>query len=135
MSSQPERDVADRLFRAWERWDLDTIQVLLSDEAVDARPQSGEHFVGRRNILGMYREVPGPPRIVWHRIRGSGWLWVAEGVVDYGEGPVNLVGVVEIADALVRRADFYFASRFDPPVERRKWAADPSSAQIGDFRR
>lgn len=33
---------AARLFAAWERWDLASVDSLLADDAVDRRPQSGE---------------------------------------------------------------------------------------------
>ena len=64
-SDQVARDAAAKLFAAWERWDLDTVGSLVADDAVDERPQSGERFVGRSNIMGIYLEVPGPPRIRW----------------------------------------------------------------------
>jgi hypothetical protein len=119
---QLNRAAANKLFAAWERWDLHTVGSLLADDAFDERPQSGERFVGRVNIMGMYAEVPGPPRIRWQSIRGGPLVWVAEGIVEYGEGPVNIVGIVELADGKVNRARFYFAEPFEPPVERARWA-------------
>jgi hypothetical protein len=121
-SDQVARDAAAKLFAAWERWDLDTVGSLVADDAVDERPQSGERFVGRSNIMGMYAEVPGPPRIRWRSIVGGPSVWVAEGLVDYGEGPVNIVGIVELADAKVEKARFYFADPFDPPAQRARWS-------------
>jgi hypothetical protein len=121
-SNQLARDAAAKLFAAWERWDLDTVGSLVADDAVDERPQSGERFVGRSNIMGMYVEVPGSPRIRWRSVQGGPSVWVAEGIVDYGEGPVNIVGVVELADAKVEKARFYFADPFDPPAERARWS-------------
>jgi ketosteroid isomerase-like protein len=97
MTENPNTTAANELFAAWERWDLDTIASLVADDAVDSRPQSGEHFVGRANIMAMYREVPGPPQITWRSIRGGPEVWVAEGIVEYGEGPVHLIGIVELA--------------------------------------
>ena len=119
---QRAQEVAKKLFAAWERWDLDAVGSLLADDAVDERPQSGERFVGRSNIMGMYAEVPGPPRIRWWSILGGPQVWVSEGAVDYGEGPVNIVGIVELTDGKVTRARFYFAEPFEPPVERARWA-------------
>jgi hypothetical protein len=121
-SDQVARDAAAKLFAAWERWDLDTVGSLVADDAVDERPQSGERFVGRSNIMGMYAEVPGPPRIRWRSIVGGPSVWVAEGLVDYGEGTVNIVGIVELADAKVEKARFYFADPFDPPAQRARWS-------------
>jgi SnoaL-like domain len=77
-SDQVARDAAAKLFAAWERWDLDAVGSLVADDAVDERPQSGERFVGRSNIMGMYAEVPGPPRIRWRSIVGGPSVWVAE---------------------------------------------------------
>ena len=83
-ADQLSRETAEKLFAAWERWDLDTVGVLVADNAIDERPQSGERFVGR-NIMGMYAEVPGPPRIRWRSIVGGSSAWVAEGIVDYAK--------------------------------------------------
>jgi hypothetical protein len=116
---------AAQLFAAWERWDLETIASLVADDAVDTRPQSGERFVGRADIMGMYREVPGPPRITWRSVRGGLDVWVAQGVVEYGEGPVHIVGIVQLADGAVVAADYYFAEPFEPPEARARWAAPP----------
>jgi hypothetical protein len=85
MSEHTNREAADRLFAAWERWDLDTVESLVGNDAIDSRPQSGEHFVGRANIMAMYDEVPRPPQIRWRSIRGGPAVWVAEGIVEYGE--------------------------------------------------
>jgi hypothetical protein len=116
------REAAEKLFAAWERWDLHTVGSLIADDAVDERPQSGERFVGHNNIMGMYAEVPGPPRIRWRSIVGGPTVWVAEGIVDYGEGPVNIVIIVEFAGAKVDRARVYFADPFDPPTQRARWS-------------
>src|SRR3712207_2392729 len=107
---------AHRLFAAWERWDLDAVESLVAEDAVDTRPQSGERFVGRANIMGMYREVPGPPRITWRTVRGGPDVWVAQGTVEYGEGPVHIVGVVEVAEGRSeeRRVGKECRSRWSP---------------------
>jgi SnoaL-like domain len=122
---QLSQEAAKKFFDAWERWDLDTVSSLIADDAVDERPQSGERFVGRSNIMGMYIEVPGPPRIQWGSVMGGPSVWVGEGIVEYGEGPVNIVGVVEVADAKVNRARFYFADPFEAPAERARWSDTP----------
>jgi hypothetical protein len=120
--SDQSRQAAENLFAAWERWDLDTVGSLVADNAVDERPQSGERFVGRSNIMGMYAEVPGPPRIRWQHIVGGPSVWVAEGIVEYGAGPVNIVMLVELSDAKVNRSRVYFADPFDPPAEGARWS-------------
>ncbi len=96
--SGTDQEAAQRMFAAWERWDLETVESLVADGATDSRPQSGEHFDGRANIMAMYHEVPGPPKITWRSVWGGPKVWVGEGIVEYGEGPVHLVGIVEFAD-------------------------------------
>jgi hypothetical protein len=71
MAKHTNREAAERLFAAWEGWDLDTVESLVANDAVDRRPQSGEHFIGRANIMAMYHQVPGPPQIRWQSIRGG----------------------------------------------------------------
>jgi hypothetical protein len=46
-------------------------------------------------------------------------------LVDYGEGPVNIVGIVELADGKVNAARFYFADPFDPAAGRARWSDTP----------
>jgi hypothetical protein len=75
--------------------------------------------------MGMYAEVPGPPRIQWRRVLGGPSVWVAEGIAEYGEGPVNIVGIVELADGKVNKARYYFADPFEPPAERVRWSSAP----------
>lgn len=122
MTKHTNGQAAEKLFAAWERWDLDTVEALVGDDAIDSRPQSGERFVGRSNIMAMYREVPGPPRIAWRSVRGGPAVWVAEGIVEYGEGPVHLIGIVEFADGTMVKGDYYFANPFEPPESRARWA-------------
>jgi hypothetical protein len=125
MTEHTNTEAAGELFAAWERWDLDTIESLVADDAVDSRPQSGERFVGRANIMGMYHEVPGPPQITWRSIRGGPDVWAAEGIVEYGEGPVNIVGIVELAEGMMIKGAYYFADPFEPPESRARWARRP----------
>jgi hypothetical protein len=112
-------EAAETYFRAFERWDLGTVESVTAPGAVDGRPQSGERFVGRTNILGMLKSLPSEPRISWRSIRGGPRVWVAEGIVDYGEGPVHLIGVAEFEDGLMVEADYYFAYAFEAPDYRR----------------
>jgi hypothetical protein len=126
MSEHTNREAADRLFAAWERWDLDTVESLVANDAIDSRPQSGEHFVGQANIMAMYQAVPGPPKIRWQSIRGGPAVWVAQGIVEYGEGPVHIIGIVEFADGKIVKGDYYFANPFEPPEYRARWASQAS---------
>jgi hypothetical protein len=114
VSDDLDRESAHRYFHAFERWDLETAASLIADDAVEGRPQSGERFVGRENIVGMLHALPSEPTITWRSIRGGDGAWVAEGIVDYGEGPVHLIGVAALEDGKVVQADYYFAYPFEP---------------------
>jgi hypothetical protein len=118
VDSARDRADADAYFRAFERWDLDAAAALIAEDAVEGRPQSGERFVGRENILGMLRSLPSEPRITWRSIRGGPRVWVAEGVVEYGDGPVHLIGIAELEDGRMVRADYYFSDPFEAPEYR-----------------
>jgi hypothetical protein len=115
-------EAARRYFEAFERWDLETIGSLVADGAVDGRPQSGERFVGREKIMGMLGALPSIPTIRWRSVRGGPQVWVAEGIVDYGEGPVHLIGVAEVAGGEIVQADYYFANPFEPADWRQPFA-------------
>lgn len=120
------REAAESYFAAFERWDLDAVSSLIADEAVEGRPQSGERFVGRENILGMLRSLPSEPQISWRSVRGGPNVWAAEGIVDYGEGPVHLIGTAEFEHGKMVKADFYFAYPFEPAEWRAPFAEPPA---------
>lgn len=122
VSEELNRKAAERLFAAFERWDLESVESLIADDAVEGRPQSGERFVGRANIMGMLRSLPSEPQISWRSIRGGPRVWAAEGIVEYGEGPVHLIGIVELEDGKMVRSDYYFADAFEPAEWRAPFA-------------
>lgn len=127
MTEQRNRETAETYFRAFERWDLETVESVITEDAVEGRPQSGERFVGRANILGMLRSLPSEPDISWQNIRGGPSVWAAEGIVEYGEGPVHLVGIVEFEDGRMVKADYYFAYPFEPPEYRAAYTEQAES--------
>jgi hypothetical protein len=122
MGDEPDRNAAETYFAAFERWDLETAGSLVAEDAVEGRPQSGERFVGRANVMGMLRALPSEPRISWRTVRGGPRVWVAEGIVDYGEGPVHLIGIAEFEGGKMVEADYYFADPFEPAEWRRPFA-------------
>jgi hypothetical protein len=127
VSDEPDRNAAETYFAAFERWDLETTASLVAEDAVEGRPQSGERFVGHANVMGMLRALPSEPRISWRTVRGGPRVWVAEGIVDYGEGPVHLIGIAEFEDGKMVKADYYFADSFEP-AEWRTPFAEPSQS-------
>jgi hypothetical protein len=125
MGEAGNRAGAERYFRAFERWDLATVESLVAEDAIEGRPQSGERFVGRANVMGMLGALPREPEIRWRSIRGGSRVWVAEGIVDYGEGRVHLIGIAELDQGQVVKSDYYFADPFEP-ADWRVPFAEPS---------
>lgn len=123
MTEQRNREAAELYFRAFERWDLEAVGSVIAEDAVEGRPQSGELFAGRANILGMFRSLPSEPKISWRSIRGGPSVWSAQGMVEYGEGPVHLVGIVEFEAGKMVKADYYFSDPFEPPEYRAPFTA------------
>lgn len=118
--------VARKLLRAFAEWDLDTYASLLAAGAIEGRPQMGERFVGRDNIMGMYRSRQGPPpRIEWRRVQGEEAMWVGQGIIeDTGgdHGPDHIVAIVRVDAGSVVAVDYYFASALEPPEYHDRWA-------------
>jgi len=127
MSADPNERAVREYFAAFERWDLETVERLLAEDIIEGRPQSGERFVGPANVVGMLRNLPSRPQIAWRSVRGGPAVWVAEGIVDYGDGPVHLVGIVELAGGEVVRSDYYFSDPFEAPEYRTPWAEPAGS--------
>jgi hypothetical protein len=123
MTEDVNRSTIRRLAAALQQWDLDEYEVVLAEDAVEGRPQTGERFVGRTNIIGMYRHFPDTPRIAWRRIIGGDNTWALEGTMVVGEGePISLIGTFELNDGEVIRGDFYFATPTTPPVYHEGWS-------------
>ena len=123
--SADNEQAARSLLDAFARFDLDAYESLIAEDAVERRPETGDRFVGRAKIIGMYRHYPAdPPVVTWERIRGSGTVFVAEGTIDYdGSGFVErLVAVVEIRDGRMIDSNVYFASVLDPIPYHGPWS-------------
>lgn len=123
MSEDVNRRTMERVAAAFEQWDLDEYESVLAVEAVEGRPQTGQRFVGRSNIMGMYRDFPEGLRASWRRLIGGGSTWALEGEIDFGKGgSTHVIGTFELDDGLVTKVDFYFATKTEPPVYHAGWA-------------
>ncbi len=117
------RRTMERLAAAFEQWNLDQYQSLLAVDAVEGRPQTGQRFVGRDNIMGMYRAFPEGVTAKWRRLIGGGSTWALEGLLTFGQGEsTHVIGTFELDDGRVTRVDFYFAEPTEPPIYHTGWA-------------
>jgi hypothetical protein len=89
-------------------------------------PQSGERFRGRENMRAIQRargNQANPPRYLQlRRVLVKEGLWVAEAVIDYGDGRVfDVVLILELRDGKMWRDRWYFAEPFEAPEWRAQW--------------
>ena len=96
------------------------------EDYVMEMPQSGERFRGRENMRkfqesrGDHATPPQPLRL--RRVLVREGLWVAEGVIDYGDGQVfSVVLIFELRDGKMWRDRWYFAEPFEAPGWRALW--------------
>lgn len=96
---------------------------LYHDDVVLEFPQSGEWFRGKANQQGWRERYPAKLDFQPREIRGSGDLWIAEGVLSYdGRHQIHYVKVIQFRGDRVERGTLYFAEPFAAPEWRRPWA-------------
>jgi limonene-1,2-epoxide hydrolase len=107
--------------------DYPTLLELLTPEAVTGWPQSGERVTGAMSCVRVFENYPGgPPSYRVDRIVGSGDVWVAELIADYGTDRWYTVGMFEFEGDRIARMTEYFGPAFPAP-DWRKALVDPSS--------
>ena len=122
--------VRDMLLRQW-KYTGGPNEALASeiyhDDVVLEFPQSGEWFRGKANQQAWRERFPAKLDFQPREIRGSGNLWIAEGVLSYdGGNQLRYVKIIQFRGQQVERETLYFAEPFAAPEWRRPWAeADP----------
>jgi ketosteroid isomerase-like protein len=115
------RATIDVYLQAFESKDMQLLDQIYADDAVQEWPQSGERIVGRDNIKAINENYPGLPNATIRRVSGSGDVWTVETVLDYSGEVYNAVSVLEFRDGKVAKQTDYFASPFAPPEWRAQW--------------
>jgi hypothetical protein len=96
---------------------------LYHEDVVLEFPQSDEWFRGKANQQGWREQYPAKLTFQPQEIRGSGDLWIAEGVLSYdGANPVHFVKILQFRGDKVERETLYFTEPFAAPEWRRPWA-------------
>jgi hypothetical protein len=72
-------------------------------------------------MRAMQEAFPRPPSGTLRRVIGSGDIWVAEGVNDYGDDIWHWVIVVELKDGKILRETRYYGQPFPAPEWRAAW--------------
>jgi ketosteroid isomerase-like protein len=132
------REIVERLVRAIEAMDFDTIAALTAEDYVEEMPQSGERIRGRANHQAIIRGYPGGVgKVAASKIVGSEDVWVTGpsfNVVqivgsgdwytyvatgEYANGEVwHMIALVHLRDGLVARSTIWYAAPFEAPAWR-----------------
>ena len=115
------REALDRHWAASSAGDDETEGEIYRDDVELEYPQSGEHFIGRRNVLESRGNNPAKRRFEVRRIVGSGNLWVTEYVIFYDDRPIPTVSIMQFRDGKVAHETQYFADPFEPGPSRAQW--------------
>jgi ketosteroid isomerase-like protein len=125
MGEAENRKIAEEYAAAFESGDVARMTALFdantADDFVQEWPQSGERIRGKDNARAINENYPGMPKATLRSIKGSGDLWVMEVTLDYGQGPVHGVTIVEIRDGKIAKETDYFAEPFEAPAWRKQW--------------
>jgi hypothetical protein len=116
------RAALDRHWTASARDDLETEHDIYREDAICDYPQSGERIHGRRNLQALRGHHPAKPSgFEVLRLLGCGALWVTEYIINYTDGPVYTVSIMEFRDGKVAHETQYFAEPFESPTWRAQW--------------
>ena len=91
----------------------------VTDDVVEAYPQSAELMIGRANQLAMHLAFPRPPTFNIRAIHRSGDLAVVEADERYPDGDWQTIFILELRDGLIARMTMYFGEPFVAPDWRR----------------
>jgi len=116
-----ERRMAiERYFDAIQRGDRVELTALLTADAVTRWPQSGERITGAMSCIRVHESYPGgPPAYRVNHITGSGDVWTAELVSQYGDERWFGVSILEFRGTRIARMTDYFGQAFPAPAWRR----------------
>jgi ketosteroid isomerase-like protein len=128
MDDEATRASIMRLVEALNARDLEFFDALYHDDVVIEWPQSGEVIHGKQNIRELREAYPTPPTATLHRIIGSGDLWCAEMLFDYGRDRFHTILIHQYRDGLVVRETCYYAAPFEAPAWRAKWVKPAASS-------
>ncbi|MFL5708323.1 MAG: nuclear transport factor 2 family protein [Chloroflexota bacterium] len=114
-------ETIERFFSAIRGGDGPVLLEILTDGAVTRWPQSSERITGAMSCVRVYERYPGgPPAFRIERISGSGDLWIAEIVADYGTDRWYTVSIIEFEGSRIARMTDYFGPAFAAPEWRRE---------------
>ena len=126
--SAQRRDTINRFFAAIQAGDYQVLQEVLTADAITRWPQSSERITGAMACVRVYENYPGgPPSYRVERISGSGDVWVAELIGDYGDERWHMISLIEFEGPRIARMTDYFGPGFPAP----EWRADMVEHETG----
>lgn len=119
VEEQQIRAALNQHWTASARGDLEAEHDIYQEDAICDYPQSGERIHGRRNLQALRGHHPAKPAgFEVLRQLGSGALWVTEYIINYTNGPVYTVSIMEFRDGKVTHEIQYYAEPFKAPAWR-----------------
>jgi hypothetical protein len=98
----------------------------VTDDVVEAYPQSGEVMVGRANQQAMHEAFPHPPTFTIRSIHRSGDLAVVETDEGYAAAETwKTIFILELREGVIGRMTMYFGEPFSAPEWRRPFWGPP----------
>jgi hypothetical protein len=123
-----ERERRAQIQRFWDHVgkDPEISHEIYRDDAVLEFPQSGERFEGLANFKEWRTKYPAKVTLEMRNLRGSGDLWVVEGLISYDGGDKKpTVAILVFQDDKVVRETIYLGEPWEPPEWRAPWRAAP----------
>jgi hypothetical protein len=106
--------------------DPEKSHAMYDEDAVLEFPQSGERFVGVKNIREWRSIYPASTSFELREIRGRDDLWVVELSIRYDQGPEHFgVSVLVLREDRIARETIYVAEGFEAPEWRAPWRDAP----------
>ena len=109
-------------FQAFNERRFADFATYVTDDVVEAYPQSGERIEGRDNQRSFHEAFPNPPTFTVRTVRRDGDLAVVEVDERSADGTAwNDVWIFELRDGKVASMTGYFGQPFDAPEWRRPY--------------
>ena len=122
--------VVEAAFAAFNERRFTDFSSFVTDDLVEAYPQSGEVIHGRAAEKGMHEAFPNPPTFTIRTIRREGDLAVVEVDEHYPDGSTwKTAFILELRDGLIATLTGYFGEPFAAPAWRAPFVAGSSAGE------
>jgi len=109
----------ERYLAAVQEADAETLDAVLTPDAITSWPQTGERMSGAQACIRVYQNYPGgPPQYQVERVIGGGDVWIALLVAHYGAERWFVTSICEFEGDRIARITDYFGPSLPAPEWR-----------------